>query len=795
MSTREQHTPTIPTSAVRNTGGRSGPQGLEEPTSDEVLRELCDKNYHQLLPLIAEKMQKEKEQQDKLNAVKARLLYGDESGRNPRNHEESHYSESKTPTARTEPRRRHGSCRDLFSLGLTKEGGVFNRLGGKEQSASARSDSCHQSPHAKGTEVQPRKHHHRGTSPRGTSRYSESEDSKGGHWKSKSKRHRSNTYEDDLSQPWTCEERNPFTPRIRHFDFPRTMMPSHVKTYDGSRDPEDYLKLFQSAAKTKSYEDLREVFKENYLPQTKHIKDPVEIHHIKQRDGESTEDFMERYKAEILDVEGAPECMKISGFMHGITHPELIKRLYEKILRSMDEIYRVTMSFLQGEVTAFSHSRKKAPKSWRQPEGGNKPNFKKGFKNKQMSDRKPDRCSLLTKTPKEIFALEKGKFKDPPPMVTPTEKRDPNKYCKFHADMGHSMDECMQLRKQIEEMIKLGKLSQFIKELKQNDKPKAPKNGETARKDKPLAILMIQPWERVAKQRVTQSFSLETLISLPSLGEEDRTEGPMIIEAEIGGHFVHRIYVDGGASSEVLYKHCFVKLRPEIRSQMILATTSLIEFGGETIWPLGQISLLVKIGDEEHSTFVWMNFMVIKSPSQHNGIIGRTSIRKIRDVPSTAYGMLKFPVLEEKIKVAIHPEYPEQTIDISSTLTEKGRKELSEHCLNIREGYLPIRQKKRGQALERNKAIQEEVEKLVDAGIMKEVHYHSWLSNPVMVKKHDGSWRMCVDFKDLNKACPKDGYPLPEIDWKVESLCGYPFKYFLDAYKGYHQIKMAMEDE
>ncbi|GKC74513.1 hypothetical protein Tco_1120396 [Tanacetum coccineum] len=183
MSTREQHTPTIPTSAVRNTGGRSGPQGLEEPTSDEVLRELCDKNYHQLLPLIAEKMQKEKEQQDKLNAVKARLLYGDESGRNPRNHEESHYSESKTPTARTEPRRKHGrkhsrSPSPIVSVFRSlrrnrppspgprprKEGGVFSRLGGKEQSASARSDSRHSS-HAKGTEVQPRKHHHRGTSP------------------------------------------------------------------------------------------------------------------------------------------------------------------------------------------------------------------------------------------------------------------------------------------------------------------------------------------------------------------------------------------------------------------------------------------------------------------------------------------------------------------------------------------------------------------------------------------------------------------------------------------------------
>ncbi|GJY01907.1 reverse transcriptase domain-containing protein [Tanacetum coccineum] len=274
---------------------------------------------------------------------------------------------------------------------------------------------------------------------------------------------------------------------------------------------------------------------------------------------------------------------------------------------------------------------------------------------------------------------------------------------------------------------------------------------------------MIQPWERVAKQRVTQSFSPKTVISFTYLGEEDETEGPMIIEAEIGGHFVHRIYVDGGASSDVLYEHCFVRLRPEIRSQMIPATTSLIRFSGETIWPIGQISLLVKIGDEEHSTFAWMNFMVTRSPSQHNGIIGRTGIRKICVVPSTAHRMLKFlvkggtvtirsnrvipmecamisgsntqhpvtsQVLDEKIKVAIHPEYPEQTIAIGSTLTEKGRKELyallrqnldvfawkpadmtgvprhmAEHLLNVREGHPLVRQKKRGQAPERNKAI------------------------------------------------------------------------------------------
>ncbi|GJW36484.1 reverse transcriptase domain-containing protein [Tanacetum coccineum] len=327
----------------------------------------------------------------------------------------------------------------------------------------------------------------------------------------------------------------------------------------------------------------------------------------------------------------------------------------------------------------------------------------------------------------------------------------------------------------------------------------------------------------------------------------------MIIEAEVGGHFIHRMYVDGGSALEIMYEHCFNKLLPEVKSKMVLATAPLIGFSGKIIWPLGQISLLVIIGDVEHSTSALMNFVVVRLASPYNGIIGRPGIRKIQAVPSTAHGMLKFPMeggvltirsrkivtiecasivgpreqppainqaVEERIKVAINPEYPDQTVMIGSTLTKEGRnkrcdllrcnldifawkpvdmtgvpRHIAEHRLNIREGCPPIRQKRRGQAADINKAIQEEVGKLVDTGIMKEVHYHSWLSNPVMVKKHNESWRMCVDFKDLNKACPKDGYPLPEIDWKVESLYGFPFKCFLDAYKGYHQIKMAKEDE
>ncbi|KAK9050039.1 hypothetical protein SSX86_030992 [Deinandra increscens subsp. villosa] len=122
-------------------------------------------------------------------------------------------------------------------------------------------------------------------------------------------------------------------------------------------------------------------------------------------------------------------------------------------------------------------------------------------------------------------------------------------------------------------------------------------------------------------------------------------------------------------------------------------------------------------------------------------------------------------------------------------------KHFAEHHLNVYPGVKPIQQKRRIVDKVRNEVIKSEVDKLVEAGILREVHYQTWVANPVLVKKPDGSWRMCIDFKDLNKACPKDCYPLPEIDFKVDSLAGYRWKCFLDAYKGYHQITMAVEDE
>ncbi|GJW35070.1 reverse transcriptase domain-containing protein [Tanacetum coccineum] len=455
-------------------------------------------------------------------------------------------------------------------------------------------------------------------------------------------------------------------------------------------------------------------------PESKYVKDPVKIYNIKQRDEETVEEFMERFKVETGRMKGAPKCMRISGFMHGVNNPELTKHLNEHVLKTMEEVMIATTAFIRGEAAAAS--KKKGHASWRAQDQSKRHASKRrsDFRGQLREGRGSSRFTPLTRTPKEILTAEAGKFKPPPPMVTPMEKRSSNKFCDLHNDKGHSTDEYQ---------------------------PKVGKK-EVPAKDKSMAIYMIQPWHRMTRQKVTQSFERVSKITFPSLTTSSGTEGPLVIEVEIGGHTIHRMYVDRGSLMEVLYEHCFNRLQPEIKNQMVPTTTSLTGFSRETIWPLGQLRLLVTIGDANHSTKAWMNFMIVRSLSPYNGIIGRPGIREIQAVPSTSHRMLKFPVdggivsirstilipaecatvitsskeipketevHHENFKVALHPNFLDQEVSIGGTLSAKGRTELcsllnknsdifawqpsdmtgvprliAEHRLNIREGYSPV---------------------------------------------------------------------------------------------------------
>ena len=115
--------------------------------------------------------------------------------------------------------------------------------------------------------------------------------------------------------------------------------------------------------------------------------------------------------------------------------------------------------------------------------------------------------------------------------------------------------------------------------------------------------------------------------------------------------------------------------------------------------------------------------------------------------------------------------------------------------LNVSSTMTPKKQPPRRSSKEHADAVREEVMKLKKAWAIKEVFYLEWLANTVIVKKKSGKWQVCVDFTDLNKACPKDSFPMPRIDRLVDSTVGHPRMSFLDAFQGYHQIPLAAEDQ
>ncbi|KAK1406979.1 hypothetical protein QVD17_38589 [Tagetes erecta] len=459
----------------------------------------------------------------------------------------------------------------------------------------------------------------------------------------------------------------------------------------------------------------------------------------------------------------------------------------------------------------------------------------------------------LLKTPAEVYALERKNNM----FTTPTPLKNVNKnsrqYCDFHREKGHDTDDCIILKRQIEAAVKSGKLAHLVREIKKKGHEQGEETDQ-AEIRRPTVNMVDQVGnDTTMASRKRKGETLEAWMKAPitfeSLEEWESQENPVTITVGIEGHAVRRVHLDGGSGSEVMYEHCFKQLDPEIRAKMQEGTYSLVSFSGEVVYPLGKITLPVVVGESQRRITINMTFAVVRARSAYNVIIGRPGIKALRAVVSTTHGVMKFPtprgiatvrsssellvasILAKRPELVedpdpivekwiINPRFPEQTVGVGRKLSADTKaklkeiflenvkvfawqpsdmtgvpRRLAEHRLEVIPFSRPVKQKKRSMGPEKSRAVCEEVAKLVQAGIVREAKYPTWIANPVMVKKSDDTWRMCVDFKNINEACPKDSYPLPEIDKKIDALAGFPLRCFLDAYKGYHQIKMAKEDE
>jgi hypothetical protein len=163
---------------------------------------------------------------------------------------------------------------------------------------------------------------------------------------------------------------------------------------------------------------------------------------------------------------------------------------------------------------------------------------------------------------------------------------------------------------------------------------------------------------------------------------------------------------------------------------------------------------------------------------------------------------------------------PKQTVVISKDLTSRDEEKLIsclsrnkdvfawsaldlvgvsctiiEHGLGIDPSVRPKKQRLHKMSDEKTEAAKAEVHRLLEANFIEPIAYPTWLANVVMVQKKSGKWRMCIDFTSLNKACPKDNFPLPRIDKIVDSATGCEVMSLLDCFSGYHQIYMKEEDK
>ncbi|GJZ63996.1 reverse transcriptase domain-containing protein [Tanacetum coccineum] len=248
-------------------------------------------------------------------------------------------------------------------------------------------------------------------------------------------------------------------------------------------------------------------------------------------------------------------------------------------------------------------------------------------------------------------------------------------------------------------------------------------------------------------------------------------------------------------------------LDPWTQSRLRPSHTKLVGFSGEVSRSLGKIELEVIVGEGTRSRRTTMEFEIVRATSPYNVLLGRPGMSILKAVPLTVHAMFKFPTPGGVVTIITRPsmiiecQRAENMCALDATTkTNEGvllrkllrenmdvfawkpsdmiriPRHIAEHSLHDKPSKESVRQKQRILAPERRQVMTKEVEEWVKAGIVHQV-------------------RMCIDFKDINKACPKDHYPLPEIDWKIVSVMGFKYKCFLDAYKGYHKVQMSKEDE
>ena len=247
-------------------------------------------------------------------------------------------------------------------------------------------------------------------------------------------------------------------------------------------------------------------------------------------------------------------------------------------------------------------------------------------------------------------------------------KRDTTKYCEFHKDRDHRIDDCIQLRKEIKYLIRQGHLCRYIAPKDGNQAPLPPPcQPALAQHQQPLGeinmisegfagggesslarkahLRSIRSGETLEVQVVSKSPWMDTTINFSNSdmeGCQHPYDDPLVITTIVANKTMHRVLIDNGSSSHIIFAFAFDKMGIG-REKLKPVSAHLLGFLGEKVLPLGSTQLVLTLGNPPCQAITTVKFLIVDAPSANNMLLGKPSLNALRVVPSAYHMVIKFP--------------------------------------------------------------------------------------------------------------------------------------------------------
>nr|KAJ0216070.1 hypothetical protein LSAT_V11C300135490 [Lactuca sativa] len=566
----------------------------------------------------------------------------------------------------------------------------------------------------------------------------------------------------------SCSVTSPFVKELLDYEIPNTAKLLTLKTYNGTTDPDSHIDTYEwtmtslklderfwcmyfpttldgnadtwfktlRSGNISNFFQLKYLFLTNFMQLRKYKGDSHSIIGCKQKEGETVREYFTRFINATLDVLGHDEGLIAGAFTWGLFPGPLSQKLMGK--------KPLTRAKLKERVERYL----------RQEDGEA---AKQAYLNAMTArHHNPGHTDFLGEVGTAAKREDHGLGSDRLPRMTDMFIARRCTRCQ------RSSSQPNRQRTEMEEKQLKGDLVEIARSLRakfdvENAK-NIPREGV-----QPKEISMIWSKRSRGEQQTEQGTTRTPMRMLTFSVQDPRPEGwrgddPLVIQASIRDVTIRRVYVDTGSSSDIIYEHYFWLLPDRWKDNLRPMTGRLVGSGSiNHAWS----HEIRHSNGRSHST----GYSAERIAMLYNYETSREA-KKLRHNP-------------EKGKEVINEEHPDQPVSIGCDLPSHVRRALVdllkrykhvfvwtptdmvgverkviEHKLVIKPGAKEVKQKKRVQGGDRNRAINVEVAKLAEARIVREAIFPTWIANPVMVRKQYVSWRMCIDSSDLNKACP-----------------------------------------